>query len=136
MTEECFYIRCATTDDVEAILSLERGVEFAPHWPSDSYSQMIAESELKGEQREGLARRVFVATQSSKYGDTQEKVLGFAVGSVVRGPLGAEHLAELESIAVEAGFRRRGVGRLLCREVIAWAGSLGASHLDLEVRAQ
>lgn len=137
MSREGFYIRCATADDVEAILSVERSVEFAPHWPSDSYSQIVAENELTHEHRAELVRRVFVAAQPSQQAEAPEKVLGFAVGSVVRpGEIGTENPAELEFIAVEAGFRRLGAGRLLCREVIAWARSQSASHVDLEVREQ
>ena len=63
--------------------------------------------------------------------------MGFAVGSVLCiGAAGGSDGAELESVAVEDSFRRRGVGRLLCNEVIAWSGHQGASHIDLEVRAE
>jgi ribosomal-protein-alanine N-acetyltransferase len=48
--------------------------------------------------------------------------------------LGAEGIGELESVAVEAGARRGGVGKALCEAVAAWCRELGAAGLELEVR--
>jgi ribosomal-protein-alanine N-acetyltransferase len=56
-------------------------------------------------------------------------VVGFAVGKVV-GELG-----ELESVAVEAEWQRRGVGASLCRAVLDWCRGEGAREMELEVRA-
>ena len=44
-------------------------------------------------------------------------------------------IAELESVVVSASARRAGIGRALCRAVLDWSRSQGATELVLEVRA-
>jgi ribosomal protein S18 acetylase RimI-like enzyme len=56
-------------------------------------------------------------------------VVGFAVGMV------AGDLGELESVAVEQAWQRRGVGEALCRAVLNWCRAEGAAEVGLEVRA-
>jgi len=69
-----------------------------------------------------LQRELLVAVEG-------ERLAGFAVASVVLDE------AELESVVVDAEFRRRGVGRLLCEAVLGWARERGATQIRLEVRA-
>lgn len=130
-----FYVRRATEDDTEAILLLERSVEFAPHWRADTYARIVRESATSQEQEPGLIRRIFVAVEGDP--GQPSDVVGFAVGAAPSGDVAAAGAAaELESLAVQASWRRRGVARLLCREVIDWTCAQGASYLDLEVRQQ
>ena len=59
--------------------------------------------------------------------EVEGRLVGFAVGKVIGS--GAESLAELESVAVEASARRSGVGRALCAavdDVVQRAGGGGA----------
>jgi ribosomal-protein-alanine N-acetyltransferase len=58
------------------------------------------------------------------------RLLGFAVGKVI-----GSSVAELESVAVEAAARRGGVGKALCRAVVAWCRGQGVAAVELEVRA-
>jgi ribosomal-protein-alanine N-acetyltransferase len=66
-------------------------------------------------------------------GEVEGRVVGFAVGKVAA--VGKETIAELESVAVDPGERRKGVGRALCRTVMAWCEGMGAGRIELEVRA-
>jgi ribosomal-protein-alanine N-acetyltransferase len=83
---------------------------------------MVGADEVTG----GVRRCFFVA-------EAEGLLLGFAVGKVIG--LNVEGVAELESVAVEAAARRRGVGRALCAAVAEWCGERGAAALELEVRA-
>jgi ribosomal-protein-alanine N-acetyltransferase len=47
----------------------------------------------------------------------------------------AGDLGELESVAVEEEWQRRGVGRALCDAVLGWCWGEGAASVALEVRA-
>ena len=101
-------VRAAVAGDLGWILQVERASETAPHWGEAEYQKILA--------GEGVARCLLVAEG------------GFAVGKIVAGG------GELESVVVDAGARRRGVGRALCEAVVEWCGSLGAREVELEVR--
>jgi len=108
-------VRRAGAGDIEGILRVERGASEAPQWGEARYREML--------QGEGpLQRELLVAVEG-------ERLAGFAVASVVLDE------AELESVVVDAEFRRRGVGRLLCEAVLGWARERGATQIRLEVRA-
>jgi ribosomal-protein-alanine N-acetyltransferase len=77
----------------------------------------------------GIKRCFFVAETEAEGG-----LLGFAVGKVI-GSSNGEGVAELESVAVEAAARRRGVGGALCAAVSDWCRRQGVTALELEVRA-
>jgi ribosomal protein S18 acetylase RimI-like enzyme len=47
----------------------------------------------------------------------------------------SSRIAELESVVVSASARRSGIGRALCRAVLDWCRTNGASEVVLEVRA-
>ncbi len=117
MISDEWHIRQARPTDLEAILALERTCAEAPHW-----SRALWMAALGEQQAEGPVRAGFVAEDAAE-------MLGFAVAS--RG--GA--LAELESVVVSELARRRGIGRALCRQVMDWSRNVGASELELEVRA-
>ncbi len=108
-------ITAATIPDLAAVLDLEQECVEAPHWRAADYEAIVA--------REGPVRRCLLLAKR----DTE--LVGFAVGGLV----GED--AELESVVVRGQARRGGVGRELCRKVMGWAVPLGATALNLEVRA-
>ena len=114
-------IRPATLGDLPAVLELERSVIEAPHWGENEYR-----AALGGVAGEGLRRCFLVADQAGELD-------GFAVGKAIGA--GEDAQAELESVAVADGARRRGVGRALCEAVFMWCRREGASEIELEVRS-
>jgi ribosomal-protein-alanine N-acetyltransferase len=108
-------VRAATANDLSAVIALERAVSEAPHWAERDYNDVLSGT--------GVRRGLFVV-------DGEDTLDGFAVGKVI-----GAGLAELESVAVRPGARRRGVGRALCDAVAAWCLEQGATTLELEVRA-
>jgi len=118
MTSPPVPLRPAIASDLEAILTLERVTDLAPHWPPSAYADIL-DSNLP-------QRCLFVA---EKY----EILAGFAVG-LLQGDA-SNPIAELESVVVSASDRRTGIGRALCRAVFDWSRSQGATELVLEVRA-
>jgi [ribosomal protein S18]-alanine N-acetyltransferase len=114
-------LRVASAADLTEVVALERRVAEAPHWAEAEYGAIV------GDGGEGAVRRcLFVA-------ETDERLLGFAVGKVILSA--ADRAGELESVAVDAAGRRRGVGRSLCEAVIGWCREQGAVEMELEVRA-
>jgi ribosomal protein S18 acetylase RimI-like enzyme len=114
MTPQSPVIRQASQADIPAVLAIERASETAPHWSEAEYLKIV-----RGEGP--VARCFFVAERV--------EIVGFAVGMV------ADGAGELESVAVDLAARRQGVGRELCRAVLAWCRVRGATVVDLEVRA-
>ena len=116
-------------DDLDEIVALERSIEFAPHWPRQSYVRIFASGphDLTATQR-----ALFLARD-------RDRLVGFAV-AVLRprlpgcGCADEERTAELESIAVASRARLFGIGRTLLEAVRDWGRSEGATELILEVR--
>ncbi|MCU1225314.1 MAG: GCN5-related N-acetyltransferase [Edaphobacter sp.] len=113
-------IRLAHAADLDAIVRLERAVAEAPHWAEAEYAAMLVAG------IDTVRRCLFV-------GETDGRLIGFAVGKVIG--VGAGSSAELESVAVDPEARRGGVGRMLCFAVIGWCREQGVETMDLEVRA-
>lgn len=114
-------LRAASAGDLAGVVALERRVVEAPHWAESEYAAIV------GSGGEGGVRRcLFIA-------ETDELLLGFAVGKVILSA--ADGVGEIESVAVDAAGRRRGVGRSLCEAVIEWCREQGAMEMELEVRA-
>ena len=114
---KAFRVRAALAGDLADVVVLERATQEAPHWAEVEYAAMVG-----GDGVDYVRRRLFVA-------EGEGGLIGFAVGKVV-GPL-----AELESVAVDPGARRGGVGRALCGAVMEWCNGQGAVAVELEVRA-
>jgi [ribosomal protein S18]-alanine N-acetyltransferase len=110
-------IRRASSADLDAILVIEETNAGAPHW---SQAQWLAA--LSAEQGNSHTRAVFAA-------EANAAIVGFAVASQ------AGELAELESVAVSQSERRKGIGKALGQQVMDWSRTMGASELELEVRA-
>ena len=109
-------IRRADTDDVPKVLALERATAEAPHWSEAIYQGYLT---ISGG---ALRRALFVAIG-------EEGLQGFAAASLAAGE------AELESMVVDAGVRRSGVGGRLLEAVKQWARNDEAGTLRLEVRS-
>ena len=110
-------IRSTSPEDLEAILAIELACAEAPHWSRSSWLQL-----LEGQQGAAPYRVAFVA-------EADDSILGFAVASC------SGELSELESVAVAQVARRKGIGKALCRAVMAWSRASGAAEIELEVRA-
>jgi ribosomal-protein-alanine N-acetyltransferase len=115
-------VRPLQAADLPWVIELDRKTPGGPHWSAETY-QSLPGSE-----------------------DRLEKLRYFAVAaehdSVPAGVMiarllldGVENACELEWVAVEDGFRRRGVARRLLQGLEEWASGLGGRRILLEVRA-
>jgi ribosomal-protein-alanine N-acetyltransferase len=130
-----FHLRRAIASDLDPILALERATDLAPHWPPSTYADILESNALGAPSiprslRNGweteIQRCLFVA-------ENDNSLIGFAVGLLH--PAASSRTAELESVVVSANSRRAGIGRALCRAVLDWSRSQGATEVVLEVRA-
>jgi ribosomal-protein-alanine N-acetyltransferase len=108
-------LRPAEPSDLQRLLVLVERCSGAPQW-SPQIWQQILESAPPG------AQRVVLIAESVNEG-VGFGVLGFA-----------DDDAEIESLAVSPSWRRRGIARRLCRDLLGWARARGARHVSLEVR--
>jgi ribosomal-protein-alanine N-acetyltransferase len=115
--ESVLAVRRAELADMQAIMAIERQSLEAPHWSESVWKETLTDL-LPG----SPYRVTFLA-------ESVGRVLGFVVVSCVVG------LAELESVAVEIGARRQGIGRVLCIAAMSWARERAATVIGLEVRA-
>ena len=110
-------IRRMVDRDLDAVMAIERETESAPHWSASDYLALFQPNTDLLLKRQAMAAEV------------ADEVAGFAIVRLVADE------AELESIVVAGDWRGQGLGRLLLSECIRQAKELGASRLDLEVRA-
>lgn len=132
-------VRPGTELDLDAILTLQGEIEEAPQWSARTWAEVVGEALSGPGSLPVRTRRAFVAAGGDADGTpgSHPRLIGFAVGSLVMRAESDDALgAELESIAVSDGARRRGAGRALCGAVAEWAHVYGAPWLDLEVRSQ
>jgi ribosomal-protein-alanine N-acetyltransferase len=111
-------IRCATPEDVAAIVALERSIPCAAHWPESTYRGIFGE--------EGPKRIALVAVR--EHGQTRGLICGFVIARVAGGD------CELENIFVAPQNQHRGLGSQLIRALVAAAGHHDATRIFLEVR--
>jgi ribosomal-protein-alanine acetyltransferase len=107
-------VRPAQESDLDAIMSLETAI-----FVNDAWSRSAMRSELVAEYSYYL-----VAEQSGR-------VIGYAG---LRAPFGVSD-ADIQTIAVAADVRGRGLGRELMNRMITQARARGARKVFLEVRA-
>ncbi len=105
--------RLGEREDVAALMRVRALCAGAPMWSEAVWTSVAANDEGQ--------RVVWVAESGGG-------MVGFAVAVCVG------ETAELESVAVVAEERRRGVGRELCGRVMRWAAERGARTMELEVR--
>jgi ribosomal-protein-alanine N-acetyltransferase len=110
-------MRRAALADMQAIIGIEQSSVEAPHWSEGVWRAVLAK-----EERSEPLRATFLAESGGR-------VVGFVVVSCAGG------MAELESVAVEVGERRQGVGKALCIAAMAWARGRALKLIELEVRA-
>ena len=118
MSAPQFHLRRAIASDLDAVLALERATALAPHWPPSTYAEIL--------QSVAPQRSLFIAEKNNS-------LAGFAVGLLHAST--PDSIAELESVVVSDSYRRAGIGRALCRAVLDWSRSHGATEAVLEVRA-
>jgi len=102
-------IRAMATADLDGVVDVAAGLREAPDWPRSVYAGILERSSPK---------RIAIVAEDVELG----AVVGFAVAVLVPPE------AELESIAVAAGWQRRGIARRL---FAALANELGRSKVGL-----
>jgi len=115
MSEPVIIVRHAGTSDLRRLLALAEDSPGAPQWSVQTWQQVL-EFPLASAQR-----IVLIA-----------ELVNECVGFGVLGRTGEE--AEIESLAVGTPWRRRGIARRLCKELLGWAHAQGAKYASLEVR--
>ena len=114
-----FHTRVMGEQDLDRVLTLTAESLEAPRWTRHDYEQI-----LHAPADAGVMRSAWVAV-------SETRLVGFAVA----GWLPGETAAELESLMVEQGYRRQGIGAALIADCRQWAARAGASTVRLEVRA-
>jgi ribosomal-protein-alanine N-acetyltransferase len=108
-------IRYMTAADLTRVLEIAAGLPELPHWPESAYLDAL--------NPESTPRRITLVAAGS------EEIEGFTVASLL------PPQAELESIAVAAGSKRRGLGRMLYDALLSELHPAGVLEITLEVRA-
>jgi [ribosomal protein S18]-alanine N-acetyltransferase len=114
-------IRPMRAGDVNAARGIAAAAQEAPHWGEAEYLAYLTAGE-----NPQLVRTAFVA-------EAEGRVAGFAAATLLLD--GVENRCELDTMAVDPGLRRRGLGRALLEAVLGWAMQGGALRMGLEVRA-
>lgn len=108
-------VRTADTSDQQRLLALAESCAGAPSWTPRTWQQVLASLAAGGQ-------RIVLIAES----------LNDCVGFGVLGIGGDD--AEIESLAVSTEWRRHGIARRICEDLLGWARARGASHASLEVR--
>lgn len=109
-------IRGLRSEDVPALIEIERASPTVAHWDQSEYQKLLASGATP-------RRETLVAEQAAH-------VVGFVVAKVVAGDW------EIENIVVRANSQRQGIGEQLLSRVIQEAKQNGARQILLEVRSQ
>jgi ribosomal-protein-alanine N-acetyltransferase len=123
-TETAPVLRRATVDDLDAIMELETST-----FASDAWSRSLMLAELGSRHGYYLVAEAPIATEGAQHPDAA--IAGYA-GLLV--PSGSGQ-ADIQTIAVAADARRRGLGRTLMVALLAEARLRQATEVFLEVRA-
>ena len=119
--------------DIDSILALASVEPTAPHWPATEYLRMLDVMRALPTRRNAWVVPAEIAEEtcpgfSPETGAWILSVSAFAMASHVSG------VCDLEAVVVDPRLRRRGLGRVLVNAVLAWARTLGATRVELEVR--
>jgi ribosomal-protein-alanine N-acetyltransferase len=109
-------VRSAEMSDLQRLLVLAENCSGAPRWPLRTWQQILEAPPS------GVQRIVLIA-------ESVDECVGFGVLA----PTADD--AEIESLAVSASWRRHGIARRLCEDLLGWARARGARRASLEVRA-
>jgi [ribosomal protein S18]-alanine N-acetyltransferase len=115
MTLPGIILRPAEITDLQRLLALVESSPGAPRWTTFTWQQILRSPDA------GVHRIVLLAES-----------LNGSVGFGVLGLAGDD--AEIESLAVTEEWRRRGIARQLCVDLLNWARARCAKHASLEVR--
>lgn len=99
--------------DLDAVMRLANAESAAPRWGPAMYETFLAPG--------GHRKQIFVAEEDGR-------ILGFIAGQIIL------DVCELDSIVVDSGARRRGVGRALLATLCGWARAGCVTRAQLEVR--
>lgn len=108
-------LRAAEPADLERLLAVIESSPGAPRWSPWTWRQILESP------RNRVQRIVLIAESVNE-----------CVGLGVLGLAGDD--AEIESLAVSADWRRRGIARRLCADLLSWARERHTKHASLEVR--
>jgi len=107
-------LRQMTVDDLPAVMEIERST-----FPFDAWTEGMMRGELADQPR---TRHYLVA-------EADGRIVGYAGLAV------AADQADVQTIAVDERYRRRGIGAALLEALLAEAARRGATAVYLEVRA-
>lgn len=108
--------RDMTALDIPVVASMERAI-----YPNDAWSSAQFKEELAGVPANRLYRVAL---------DAEGTIVGYA--GIFASDLGTD--ADIHTLTVSPGYRRKGLGRALLEEMIAWAKERQAPAVFLEVR--
>jgi [ribosomal protein S18]-alanine N-acetyltransferase len=108
-------LRPSETSDLPRLLALADNCPGAPRWALRTWQQVLESSQS------GVQRIVLIAESVSE-------CVGFGVLGL------AADDAEIESLAVSTSWRRRGIAKRLCKDLLGWAHARGVRRVSLEVR--
>lgn len=108
-------VRAAELSDLPWLLTIVESCPGAPRWTPQTWQQVLDPPATS-------VQRVVLIAESTNGG------VGFGVLGLVADD------AEIESLAVSTSWRRRGIARRLCQDLLGWARARGARLASLEVR--
>ncbi len=120
MTSSAVLTRTATAADLPAIMAIEHA-----EFPEDAWSEAAMSAELANP----LGRYLVATVMQDRTDGATWELVGYAGVRV------AGDQADIQTIAVSPGHRRRGIGRSLLLELLAEGRRRGAVTAFLEVRA-
>lgn len=107
-------LRRAEATDLQRLIGVAENAPGAPRWSSSTWQQILRSPDA-------VHRIVLIA-------ESVNECVAFGVLGL------AGDNAEIESLAVSAEWRRRGIGRDLCTHLLNWARARDAKVASLEVR--
>jgi len=118
MTTAALVLEEAYVADVEALAELERRCHAHP-WTLRHFADALTD-------RKTL--RVFVLRSPFEAKEPARGIVGYCVVQAAAGEM------HVHNLAIDPAARRRGLGRWLLREALAWGTAAGAEDVFLEVR--
>lgn len=115
LSAEPVSIRRMTLADVGSVIELAGSLREAPDWPPSAYATAL--------DRDAVPHRITLVAE------TRQTLVGFIIAVLVTPE------AELELVAVDPAFQRRGIGRQLMQRLCDELETSDITEVTLEVRA-
>src|SRR5215472_2993549 len=112
MATQGIIVRAAEPSDLKHLLALVENSPGAPRWSPATWHQILDSSTA-------VAERIVLIAESLN------ESVGFGVVGLAAGD------AEIESLAVITSWRRHGIGRRICEDLLGWARARGAWQASL-----